>query len=401
MSRAFLVPIATYREELTVRSLSVQYGSSPDRSPFVSPSSPDRAVLDAKMFERMITIERKRTERSKEPFLLMLLDAGHRPESDANEAALAAMAEALLRASRETDIVGWYRDRSAIGVMFTGLQITDKNSILSTIMNRVKTIFKDELAFNQFTQVSLSFHLFPDDWDQDNSGRPSNPALYPDLMVPGQRRKSLLVIKRSIDILGSALALLVASPIFLMIALAIKLTSRGPVFFKQERVGQYGKCFTMLKFRSMYVNNDNRVHQKFVTDLINNQVDSCPVNAKEAGVFKLRNDKRVTGIGKLLRRTSLDELPQFLNVLSGEMSLVGPRPALRYELEAYQTWHRRRILEAKPGITGWWQVIGRSRVKFDEMVRMDLRYAMQWSPWLDLKILAMTPLAVIRGSGAH
>jgi lipopolysaccharide/colanic/teichoic acid biosynthesis glycosyltransferase len=143
------------------------------------------------------------------------------------------------------------------------------------------------------------------------------------------------------------------------------------------------------------------VHKQFVTELINNQVDGCLVNLKEAGVYKLRNDKRVTRIGKLLRRSSLDELPQFLNVLSGEMSLVGPRPALRYELEAYQTWHRRRILEAKPGITGLWQVIGRSRVKFDEMVRMDLRYAMQWSPWLDLKILAMTPLAVIRGTGAH
>lgn len=384
-----------------MRSLRVQYGLGPESSPFEMPSSGVRVVLDEKSFQRMIAIERKRTERTKEPFLLMLLDSGKYPESESNEAALAAMATALLQASRETDVVGWYKDGSAIGVMFTGLQISDKNTILSTIMNRVKTIFKDELVFNQFTQVSLSFHLFPDDWDQDDTGRPSNPALYPDLMIPGQRRKSLLIVKRAIDILGSALALLVMAPVFLLIALAIKFTSRGPVFFRQERVGQYGKCFTMLKFRSMYVNNDHRVHKQFVTELINNQLDSCPVNLKEAGVYKLRNDKRVTRIGKLLRRSSLDELPQFLNVLSGEMSLVGPRPALRYELEAYQTWHRRRILEAKPGITGLWQVIGRSRVKFDEMVRMDLRYAMQWSPWLDLKILAMTPLAVIRGTGAH
>jgi lipopolysaccharide/colanic/teichoic acid biosynthesis glycosyltransferase len=379
----------------------VQYGLGPESSPFEMPSSGVRVVLDEKSFQRMIAIERKRTERTKEPFLLMLLDSGKHPESETNEAALAAMGTALLQASRETDIVGWYKDGSAIGVMFTGLQISDKNTILSTILNRVKTIFKDELVFNQFTQVSLSFHLFPDDWDQDDAGRPSNPALYPDLMIPGQRRKSLLIVKRVIDIVGSALALLVMAPVFLLIALAIKLTSRGPVFFRQERVGQYGKCFTMLKFRSMYVNNDHRVHKQFVTELINNQVDGCLVNLKEAGVYKLRNDKRVTRIGKLLRRSSLDELPQFLNVLSGEMSLVGPRPALRYELEAYQTWHRRRILEAKPGITGLWQVIGRSRVKFDEMVRMDLRYAMQWSPWLDLKILAMTPLAVIRGTGAH
>jgi lipopolysaccharide/colanic/teichoic acid biosynthesis glycosyltransferase len=384
-----------------VRSLRVQYGLGPEGSPFELPSSGARVVLDEKSFQRMISIERKRTERSKEPFLLMLLDAGNRPDSEANGVALEAMAAALLQSSRETDVVGWYKDAMTIGVMFTGLQIGDKNAILSTIMSRVKTIFNDELVFNQFTQVSLSFHLFPDDWDHENSGRPSNSALYPDLMIPGQRRKSLLIIKRAIDITGSMLALLVGAPLFVLIALAIKLTSRGPIFFRQQRVGQYGKSFTMLKFRSMYVNNDHRVHQKFVTELINNQVDGCPVNEKEAGVYKLRNDRRITRVGKLLRRTSLDELPQFLNVLSGEMSLVGPRPALLYELEAYQTWHRRRILEAKPGITGLWQVIGRSRVKFDEMVRMDLRYAMSWSPWLDLKILLMTPLAVIRGTGAH
>lgn len=384
-----------------MRSLRVQYGVGPEGSPFEFPSSGTRVVLDEKSFQRMIAIERKRTERSKEPFLLMLLDAGNRPDSEANGVALEAMATALLESSRETDVVGWYKDGATIGVMFTGLQISDKHSILSTIMNRVKTIFKDEIIFNQFTQVSLSFHLFPDDWDHENSGRPSNPALYPDLMIPGQRRKSLLIIKRAIDITGSLLALLVSAPLFVLIALAIKLTSKGPVFFRQQRVGQYGKSFTMLKFRSMHVNNDHRVHQKFVTELINNQVDGCPVNEKEAGVYKLRNDRRITRVGKLLRRTSLDELPQFLNVLSGEMSLVGPRPALIYELEAYQTWHRRRILEAKPGITGLWQVIGRSRVKFDEMVRMDLRYAMSWSPWLDLKILMMTPMAVIRGTGAH
>lgn len=384
-----------------MRSLRVQYGLGPEGSPFELPSSGARVVLDEKSFQRMISIERKRTERSKEPFLLMLLDAGNRPDSEANGVALEGMAAALLESSRETDVVGWYKNGATIGVMFTGLQISDKHSILGTIMNRVKAIFKDELVFNQFTQVSLSFHFFPDDWDHENSGRPSNPALYPDLMIPGQRRKSLLIIKRAIDITGSLLALLVGAPLFVLIALAIKLTSRGPVFFRQQRVGQYGKSFTMLKFRSMYVNNDHRVHQKFVTELINNQVDGCPVNEKEAGVYKLRNDRRITRVGKLLRRTSLDELPQFLNVLSGEMSLVGPRPALLYELEAYQTWHRRRILEAKPGITGLWQVIGRSRVKFDEMVRMDLRYAMSWSPWLDLKILMMTPLAVIRGTGAH
>jgi lipopolysaccharide/colanic/teichoic acid biosynthesis glycosyltransferase len=190
-------------------------------------------------------------------------------------------------------------------------------------------------------------------------------------------------------------------PLLLIIALAIKVSSKGPVFFKQQRVGQYGECFTFLKFRSMYVNNDERVHRKFVTEMIANETAPGHAGKKTDGVYKIKNDSRVTRVGKFLRRTSLDELPQLLNVLKGEMSLVGPRPAIPYELAAYQTWHRRRVLEAKPGITGMWQVAGRSRVQFDDMVRMDLRYAMAWSPWLDLKILLLTPMAVIRGSGAY
>ncbi len=119
------------------------------------------------------------------------------------------------------------------------------------------------------------------------------------------------------------------------------------------------------------------------------------------GVFKLVGDTRITRVGAFLRKTSLDELPQFINVLRGEMSLVGPRPPIPYEVENYQVWHRRRLLEAKPGITGLWQVSGRSRVTFDEMVRLDLRYARDCSPWMDIKILLRTPLAVVLGEGAH
>jgi lipopolysaccharide/colanic/teichoic acid biosynthesis glycosyltransferase len=285
--------------------------------------------------------------------------------------------------------------------MFTGLAVNDKNTVLSTILHRVKSMLRDELLFNQFNQVSISFHFFPDDWQHANSGRPSNPALYPDLTSPGKRKRSLLIVKRMIDIAGSALALILCSPLFLAIAVAIKLSSKGPLLFKQLRVGQYGQCFTFLKFRSMYVNNDDFVHQKFVTELISKAARGEFSGKDRDGVYKLTDDKRITRVGTFLRRTSLDELPQLLNVLKGEMSLVGPRPAIPYELAAYQTWHRRRVLETKPGITGVWQVTGRSRVKFDEMVRMDLRYAMSWSPWLDLKILLRTPLAVIRGSGAY
>jgi lipopolysaccharide/colanic/teichoic acid biosynthesis glycosyltransferase len=208
-------------------------------------------------------------------------------------------------------------------------------------------------------------------------------------------------MKRLIDIVGGALALIVFSPILAIIALAIKATSKGPVFFKQQRVGQYGKRFTFLKFRSMKVDNDSRVHEEYVKKLIAGQAERKSANGNGDGVYKLTNDSRITRVGAFLRRTSLDEMPQFLNVLTGEMSLVGPRPAIPYEVAAYQTWHRRRVLEVKPGITGLWQVNGRSRVSFDDMVRLDLQYARVWSPWMDIKILLLTPRAVLLGEGAH
>jgi lipopolysaccharide/colanic/teichoic acid biosynthesis glycosyltransferase len=151
----------------------------------------------------------------------------------------------------------------------------------------------------------------------------------------------------------------------------------------------------------MYVNNDPTVHKEFVTRLIASQTTGPQNQDPGTSVYKLTDDKRITQVGKFLRRTSLDELPQFLNVLKGDMSLVGPRPPIPYELAAYQTWHRRRLLGVKPGITGLWQVISRSTVQFDEMVRLDLRYASTWTPWLDFKILLRTPLAVIKGTGAY
>jgi lipopolysaccharide/colanic/teichoic acid biosynthesis glycosyltransferase len=146
------------------------------------------------------------------------------------------------------------------------------------------------------------------------------------------------------------------------------------------------------------VNNDSSVHRHYVKKLIAGQAESQPTNGNGGRVFKLTEDARITRVGTILRRTSLDELPQFVNVLKGEMSLVGPRPPVPYEVEAYDIWHRRRLLEAKPGITGLWQVSGRNRIKFDDMVRLDLMYAKSWTPWLDIKILIRTPLAVIEGA---
>jgi lipopolysaccharide/colanic/teichoic acid biosynthesis glycosyltransferase len=364
-----------------------------------SASAPDRLPLDEETFRRTIAVERKRTERSKAPFLLMLLETTGDEGSTKKKTTLEIIVAALMATSRDTDIVGWYKEQAIVGVMFTGLAGNDKSSIAEMIVERVSSMLRDELTLTQFEQIRISLHFFPDDWDHDKPGRQSNPALYPDLLNHNKNRRPLLVVKRIIDLMGCVVMLFLCAPLFLAIAVAVKMSSDGPIFFRQKRVGQYGRSFTFLKFRTMFVNNDHSVHKEFVTQLISSQAQDAK-NDKGEPLYKIKNDSRVTRIGRLLRRTSLDELPQFLNVLSGDMSLVGPRPPIPYELAAYQTWHRRRLLDVKPGITGLWQVTGRSTVKFDEMVRLDLRYALSWSPWLDLRILLRTPLAVIKGSGA-
>jgi len=348
-------------------------------------------------------MERKRTERSSKPFLLMLLETGHYQRRESNLRTISNITAALLAATRETDIIGLYKDQSVVGVIFTDLVVYDKNSLLSAMLTRVSCILRDCLTFEQFNQISISFHFFPDKWDGDSNQRSNNPILYPDLAAHKDRARLLSISKRAIDLLGSVLLLIILSPLLLVTALAIKATSRGPVFFKQQRIGQYGKPFMFLKFRSMYENNDDTVHQEYVRKLI---AGGAPCQMSDAsdgdlGIYKLTKDKRVTSLGAYLRRSSMDELPQLLNVIRGEMSLVGPRPALGYEVAVYQTWHRRRVLEVKPGITGLWQVSGRCRLSFDEMVRLDLKYAKSWSPWVDIKILLRTPGAVWSGEGAY
>jgi lipopolysaccharide/colanic/teichoic acid biosynthesis glycosyltransferase len=186
-------------------------------------------------------------------------------------------------------------------------------------------------------------------------------------------------------------------PLFALIAAIVKLTSPGPVLFRQQRVGEKAKPFTMLKFRTMYVNADPTIHQTFVTSFIKARPQ---VEGTGDTRFKIAHDPRVTKVGRVLRKTSLDELPQLWNVLTGEMSLVGPRPPLHYELQQYRSWHWRRVLDAKPGVTGLWQVMGRSRTTFDEMVRLDLRYVRARSLWTDVRILLATPRAVVTGKGA-
>jgi exopolysaccharide biosynthesis polyprenyl glycosylphosphotransferase len=369
------------------------------------PASPatadDRIVLNGESFQRMLALERKRSERSRKPFLLMLVDLGERLPSASNGKASSDIVSALSLATRVTDVIGWYKDDSVVGILFTEVVIEDRSSIMGTMMTRISNMLGKALSPEQLNQVSISLHLFPEEWDFDIRHRPSNPTLYPDLSKLQQRKKYNFAVKRLMDILGSGFALLFGVPVFLLIGLVIKMTSKGPVFFRQQRIGQHGEPFTFLKFRTMHVNNDPALHREYVRKLIAGQAEPASSNGNGHGVYKIKSDPRVTRVGAFLRRTSLDELPQLINVLRGEMSLVGPRPPIKYEVDAYDIWHRSRLLEAKPGITGLWQVNGRSRVKFDDMVRLDIRYARTWSLWLDIKILLQTPHAVLLGEGAY
>jgi len=361
----------------------------------------DRIPLDEATFTQALAVERKRTERTKSPFLLMLLEVDGDDDNLKRSAdPLISTITALMAFSRDTDLIGWYKDRQTLGVIYTGLDAGDKRSIFNTFRSKVHDVLRAELPEVLFNRIKISFHIFPDDWEHGQPGRPSNATLYPDLTSNDNGNRLMLQAKRLIDIVGSCGMLVILSPLFLVISLAVKLTSKGPVFFRQQRVGRYGKTFVFLKFRSMYVNNDTTVHETYVKQMIASEAQPQS-GTPDKPIFKIVNDKRITPLGKFLRRTSLDELPQFLNVLKGEMSLVGPRPPIPYELAAYKTWHRRRLLAVKPGITGLWQVTCRSTVQFDDMVRLDLRYASIWSLWLDLKILMRTPAAVVKGSGAH
>jgi lipopolysaccharide/colanic/teichoic acid biosynthesis glycosyltransferase len=355
-------------------------------------------VLNEEAFRRRMAVERKRTERRNDPFLLMLLEAEGQANSKRSLKSLNNAVSALLPTIRETDVIGWYKDGITAGVMFTGLATCDKSSLLSMILSRVTHVLRNELTFEQFSQIGISFHFFPDDWNPDKSDRPDNLTLYPDLVSTEKSKRLVFGVKRTMDVAGSGMLIVLCVPLFAAISVAIKLSSKGPVFFKQQRVGQYGKRFTFLKFRSMYINNDHSEHQEYVKKLIAGNAERKSQNGSGGGVYKLINDRRITPLGKFLRKSSLDELPQFLNVLWGDMSLVGPRPPIPYELAAYEIWHRRRLLLVKPGITGLWQVEGRNRIPFDDMVRLDLHYATCWTPFLDLKILMRTPVAVIRGA---
>jgi exopolysaccharide biosynthesis polyprenyl glycosylphosphotransferase len=205
------------------------------------------------------------------------------------------------------------------------------------------------------------------------------------------------ILKRTFDFVVSALAIVLLFPLWLLIALLIKIDSKGPVFYTQERVGMDGRLFLLYKFRTMKAGSDSQLHREYQKAFIAGRAEAN-LGDDSKPTYKLLTDPRITRIGKFLRRTSLDEVPQLFNVLSGDMSVVGPRPPIPYEVEAYELWHRKR-LDMKPGVTGLWQVSGRNRLPFEEMVRLDLFYIENWSLLLDLKIILRTGFVMLGREG--
>jgi exopolysaccharide biosynthesis polyprenyl glycosylphosphotransferase len=205
------------------------------------------------------------------------------------------------------------------------------------------------------------------------------------------------LVKRTFDVVCASLILIVAMPIIALAALTILIFDGRPIFFRQQRIGAQGRRFEMMKLRTMKTAAADNVHRQYVERWISDG-HSADANSNGGKVFKLANDSRVTGVGRILRKFSIDELPQILNVVRGDMSLIGPRPALPYEVEHYQDWHRRR-LEGLPGITGLWQVSGRNQISFDEMVKLDVQYLEDWSLTTDIGILFRTIPVLLRGEG--
>lgn len=360
-------------------------------------------MLSEADFHAVLRLERRRTERSERPFLLLLAAFSQISTRAEEEDFLARFALEMAASSRETDIFGWDRHGRVLGAIFTELgrgermNAEEKRAAFSTIHHKAARILDKLLGSEAQHKLTISLYFFPED-----SSVEKDPARW--LRGEHSRENSKRVahgMKRVLDVVGSSLGLIVLSPVLLAISLLVKLTSKGPVLFRQTRVGQHGRKFTFLKFRSMYLNSDSSLHKEYVSHFIAGKAAMKESADGKASAYKLIDDPRVTLFGRFLRKTSLDELPQLLNVLKGEMSLVGPRPPLPYEFICYGTWHRRRIAEVRPGITGLWQVSGRSRTSFDEMVRLDLRYARKWSLSLDLKILLKTPAAVLFGDGAY
>ena len=353
-------------------------------------------ICSKEEFSCILERELARAERSNQVFTVVDFDIG---DVEDNKELGKNLLQALAKRLRSTDEVGWLQGQH-IGVLLYNTSIEGAQVFSRRIL---------ELLPKVFTPPDFNIHTYPtrDQSKEDSSyqeieerrtnrGSPSFHDVTKEKVpkpVRGMRMlysRAMPIWKRLLDVFGSLFLLILFSPLFLLVALIIKIVSSGPVFFKQLRVGYGGRVFTLYKLRTMKVHADPSEHRKYLAELIHDTAGK-----KETGkaMVKLDDPQIIPFIGKILRVTCIDELPQLINVLLGDMSLVGPRPPIPYEVEEYVTWYTGRF-DAVPGMTGLWQVSGKNRLTSKEMARLDVRYARQLSFALDLKILIFTPLAI-------
>lgn len=345
-------------------------------------------VFDTPCFLEQLRKEKSRAQRSGSQLSLLILAKNNLAHLKPGE--LNGMLKTVKTKIRDIDAAG-YIDQQTIGVI---LPYTDKEGAEK---------FAKKLLDNNINQpFSIATATYP---DQVFASLEKNGCVAPHVLeymfddaisAPHQG----LYFKRMIDIIGALTGLVLFSPLMLTVALLVKMSSPGPVIFRQTRLGKKGAPFTFYKFRSMRTDTNDQIHRDYVKELICGNHVNINNSTTETPLYKMKSDPRITRVGKFIRKTSIDELPQFFNVLKGDMSLVGPRPPLAYEAEKYQSWHLRRILDIKPGITGLWQVEGRSRTGFNDAVRLDLQYLKQQSNALDIKILFKTVKEVVQCRGA-
>lgn len=358
------------------------------RSTSSASCAPNLQILPNALFLHELRQERSRSNRSQAPLSMIVLQLATTAES--NGEILKVILRSLRRGLRDADSVGFWQQNSLALL----LPDTD-NSAAIAVAGRVSSGIGELIK-------TVSVASYPDVLFEKLDASVSNKVCgESELLRDAPALKPVqAVLKRGLDIFGAATGLVLLSPLLLGVMVAIKLGSPGPAIFRQIRLGKDFRPFTFYKFRSMYTDADDQVHRTYLASLISGKADAGDQGGNGEKFYKIKADARVTPIGRFIRKASIDELPQLVNVLRGEMSLVGPRPPIPYETENYQAWHLRRIFVVKPGLTGLWQVEGRSRTTFDEMVRMDIRYSCDWSFLLDLKLLLRTVRVVLEGRGA-
>ncbi len=349
-------------------------------------------ICGEKEFLHILARERARAERSAHRFSLVVFETGTGEKSNNAQSHLLGELSSRMRA---TDEAGWLR-QNRVGAI---LHNANTHNAL-TFANDIHASLNADGIQLPFKVYSYPPEEKGNDSDRDTSENPgpkSNAGQRISHESPEEELHQLYakktpIGKRCLDLFGSILGLVLLAPLFILLWAVIKTVSPGPAFYKQTRIGLGGRQFTLLKFRTMEVNADTTRHRKYLASLIQGEKTqrSC---AQAMAKLDDIDCSHIIPFGKLIRKTYLDELPQLINVVLGDMSLIGPRPPIPYEVAEYQLWHTDR-LDTTPGMTGLWQVSGKNQLSFEQMVRLDIRYIRQQSCWLDLKILLMTPVAI-------